>query len=173
MNENIKIIKNKINNKELKLFLNKPFVDMIKFVVDIEKEVMYKINLQRKGLNKQFFRVDLIVKDKNTNREIGVECKTLKDSNNFRKLMAGVGQAYILQRVFGLSYLAIEVEADMLPNKNSFEFYKRESLLENIHQELGIGILFVKNNVALVREARFVEPFAKTLFTNLKGESQK
>jgi len=40
MNENIKIIKNKINNKELKLFLNKPFVDMIKFVVDIEKEVI-------------------------------------------------------------------------------------------------------------------------------------
>ena len=49
----------------LKKFLDKPFKEVVKFVVDIEKEVMYKINLQRKGLNKQFFRVDLIVKDKN------------------------------------------------------------------------------------------------------------
>lgn len=135
----------------------------------IEKEVKYKINLPRSGLNKQFFRVDIVVNDKNTNHQIGIECKTLKDSNNFRKLMAGVGQTYILQRVFGLSYLAIEVETNILPNKSNFEFYKREALLENIYQEFGIGILFVKNNVSLVRGAKYVEPFAKSLFINFKG----
>ena len=40
MNQKIKIIKDKINNNELRLFLNNPFVDMIKFVVDIEKEII-------------------------------------------------------------------------------------------------------------------------------------
>ena len=136
---------------------------------EIKKEVKYKINLPRRGLNKQFFRADVIVIDKNTNQKIGIECKTIKDSDNFRKLMAGVGQAYILEKVFGLSYLAIEVEAEMSSDKNSFEFYKRGALLENIHHDLGIGILLVKNNVSLVKKAKFVKPFAKTLFTNLKG----
>ncbi|GEM_PF-5838947 len=137
---------------------------------EIKKEVPYKINMPDLGLNKQFFRVDIVVTNKNTNQQIGVECKTLRESGNFRKLMAGIGQAYILQRVFGLSYLAIEVEPDMLPNKNSFEFYKRVTLLENIHRELDIGILFVKNNVSLIREAKFVEPPTKTLFINLKDK---
>ncbi|MDD2777646.1 MAG: hypothetical protein PHI16_01950 [Methanocellales archaeon] len=135
---------------------------------EIKKEVQYKINLPKTGLNKQFFRVDIVVTNKNINQKIGVECKTLRDSSSFRKLMAGIGQAYILQRVFGLSYLAIEVEPDMLQNKNPFEFYKRVTLLPNVHQELGIGILLVQNNVILVEEAKFVEPFAKTLFINLK-----
>lgn len=36
----MKIIKEKINNKELRLFLGKPFDDMIKFVVDVEKEII-------------------------------------------------------------------------------------------------------------------------------------
>lgn len=137
---------------------------------EIKKEVPYKINLSKTGLNKQFFRVDIVVTNKNTNQQIGVECKTLGESSSFRELMTGIGQAYVLQRVFGLSYLAIEVGPDMLPNNNSFEFYKRVTLLENIHQELGIGILFVKNNVSLIREAKFVEPPAKTLFINLKDK---
>ncbi len=139
---------------------------------EIEKEVKYKINIPEQGLNKQFFRVDIVVTDKSTNQQIGIECKSLKDSNNFRKLMAGIGQAYVLQRVFGRSYLAIEVEADMLPNRNNFKFYKRETLLENVHQELGIGVLFVKNNVSLVRESRYEVPFAKTLFINLKRKRE-
>lgn len=128
----------------------------------IEREVQYKINLPRHGLNKQFFRADIIVKD--NNQEIGVECKTTKDSNNFRKLVAGIGQAYILQRVFGQAYLAIEVEPFILPRRKSFEFYKRESLLENAHQELGFGILLIKSNVSLVRKPKHTKPVAKSLF---------
>jgi len=137
---------------------------------EIQKEVIYKINLPRPGLNKQFFRVDITVNDSSKNKQIGIECKTLNDSNNFRKIMAGVGQAYILKRVFGLSYLAIEVESDMLPDKNSFGFYKREALLENIHQELGIGILLVKNNVILIRDAEYEKPVANTLFIDIRGK---
>ena len=40
MDLNIKIIKSRINNQELHEFLNRPFVDMIKFVVDIDKEII-------------------------------------------------------------------------------------------------------------------------------------
>jgi len=131
---------------------------------EIEKEVQYKINLPRPGLNKPFFRVDIVVTDKRTNQQIGIECKTIKDSNNFRKLMTGIGQAYILQRVFGKSYLAIEVEPDMLPNKKAFEFYKRYILFVNMHLDTKIGILFVKNSVCFIEEAEYIEPVAKTLF---------
>lgn len=38
--ENIKIIKEKISDDELRSFLGKPFDDMVKFVVDIEKEIV-------------------------------------------------------------------------------------------------------------------------------------
>lgn len=38
--ENIKIIKEKISHDELMSFLGRPFDDMIKFVVDIEKEII-------------------------------------------------------------------------------------------------------------------------------------
>ncbi|MFH0972839.1 MAG: DUF5674 family protein, partial [Patescibacteria group bacterium] len=40
MEQNIQIIKEKISNKELKSFLGKPFDDMVKFVVDIEKKIV-------------------------------------------------------------------------------------------------------------------------------------
>jgi len=40
MNQDIKIIKERISENELRLFLNKPFVDIIKFVVDVEKEII-------------------------------------------------------------------------------------------------------------------------------------
>ena len=41
MNQNnIKIIKEKISEDGLRLFLGKPFNDMIKFVVDVEKEIL-------------------------------------------------------------------------------------------------------------------------------------
>ncbi len=38
--ENIKIIKEKVSESELRSFLGKPFDDMVKFVVDVEKEIM-------------------------------------------------------------------------------------------------------------------------------------
>ncbi len=40
MNQDIKIIKEKISGDELKSFLGRPFDDMVKFVVDIEKEII-------------------------------------------------------------------------------------------------------------------------------------
>jgi hypothetical protein len=40
MEDYIKIIKEKISEEELKNFLGRPFGDMIKFVVDIEKEII-------------------------------------------------------------------------------------------------------------------------------------
>lgn len=40
MEQDIKIIKEKISQDELRLFLGKPFIDMVKFIVDIEKEII-------------------------------------------------------------------------------------------------------------------------------------
>lgn len=40
MEQNIQIIKEKISRAELKSFLGKPFIDMVKFVVDLEKEII-------------------------------------------------------------------------------------------------------------------------------------
>lgn len=40
MNLDIKIIREKISKDELRSFLGKPFYDMIKFVVDVEREII-------------------------------------------------------------------------------------------------------------------------------------
>lgn len=131
----------------------------------IEKEKRFKINLQKSGLNKPYFIVDIFVFNNDTNQSIGVECKSLTDSNNFRKLCAGVGQAYVLHRRFGLSYLAIEVNENMLPDNDAFKFYKRVALLPNVNDELGIGILLVSNRVVCVGEPKYKEPESVTLFS--------
>jgi len=133
----------------------------------IEKEKRYKIDLQEPiiGLNKPYLIVDIVVTDNNT--KIGIECKSLTDSNDFRKLCAGVGQAWVLKRRFGLSYLAIEVNQKMLPDNDPFKFYKRVALLPNVNDELGIGILLVNENdvVICVGEPKYEEPASVTLFT--------
>lgn len=40
MDQDIKIIKEKISEEKLKSFLGKPFDDLIKFVIDIEQEII-------------------------------------------------------------------------------------------------------------------------------------
>lgn len=40
MESEIKIIKKRISNDELMVFLGKPFSEMIKFVVDVEKQII-------------------------------------------------------------------------------------------------------------------------------------
>ena len=40
MEQNIKIIKEKISEAELRQFLNQPFADMIKIVVDVSQEII-------------------------------------------------------------------------------------------------------------------------------------
>lgn len=132
----------------------------------IEKEKAFRINLERPGLKKPFFRIDAIVTE-NTGEKIGIECKTLKDWIRFRDLMAAIGQTWILQKVFGRSYLALEVVENMLPNKDAFKFYKLLSAVENAHHELGFGVLLVGNNVYCVRRPKKTTPDAKSLFVPL------
>ena len=132
---------------------------------NIEKEVQYSINLPELEMKKQFFQVDVVVTD-DTGKTIGVECKSLRDSNTFRKLSTGIGQAYILQKVFGKSYLALE--SRQCWSSNRYELSKRTSLLPNISRELGIGILFVDNEVECVEKPRLVKPAASSLFVPKK-----
>jgi len=132
----------------------------------------YKISFPIKGLNKPYFRVDLIVIDPDTKRKIGVECKSIRDSNTFRKLCAGFGQAYVLQRVFGCSFLAIETNEDMLPDRDPFKFYKRISLLPNINREFGIGVLLVGNSVYCVNEPNRIYPLADDLFIPMRKNNK-
>lgn len=138
----------------------------------IQREKQYKISLQDLELNKQYFIVDIIVTDIDKNQEIGVECKSLADSKNFRGLCAGIGQAWVLKRRFGLSYLAIEVNQEIFPENDPFKFYKRVALLPNANVELGIGILTVNENdiVTCVGEAKYEKPASVTLFTPRKKE---
>ncbi len=132
----------------------------------------YKISFPIKELNKPYFRVDLIVIDPDAKRKVGVECKSIRDSDTFRKLCAGFGQAYVLQRVFGCSFLAIEVNEDMLPDRDPFKFYKRISLLPNINKECGIGVLLVGNSVYCVDEPYRVNLLADDLFIPMRKNNK-
>jgi len=138
--------------------------------LEIEKEVGYKITLPNVILKQSFFRVDIVLSDKNTGKEIaGIECKSISDSGKFRELMAGVGQAYVFTKYYGRAYLALEVREDMLPGRRDYDFWKREAILENMHQDFGVGILFVTpNGVSCVREAKYSETPADTLFTRVR-----
>lgn len=131
-----------------------------------EKEKQYGISLSNQ--NKVFFRIDLVVSDKNTGQQIGVECKSINDSDCFRDLCCGIGQAYVYQKRFGFSYLAVECSESWIRDRN--ELLKRTALLPNISSELGIGILLVDNEVVCVEEPKSVKPVANSLFPAKRGK---
>lgn len=133
----------------------------------IEKEKQYSISLSNQ--NKVFFQVDLVVSDKDTGQQIGIECKSINDSNCFRDLCCGIGQAYVYRKRFGLSYLAIECSESWIRDRN--ELLKRTTLLPNISRELGIGILLVDTEVVCVEEPKPAKPVARTLFITKKKKA--
>lgn len=129
-----------------------------------EKEKVYKINPTLSGgISKPYFRVDIIGKDSSGKEKIGIECKTKKDHNTFRKLAAAIGQGYVLGKTFGKSYIALEVDYSF---KNKAKL-SRYAWLRNIRKELGIGFLLVGKKVVKIEEAQKIKPVANTLFIRM------
>jgi len=128
----------------------------------IEKEKQYSISLSKKSRSKQYFCVDLVITDENSGQQIGVECKSIRDSDIFRDMCCGIGQAYVYSKKFGLSYLAIECSEGWL--RDEYQLNKKTALLPNVSRELGIGILLVDNEVECVEQPRLVKPVASSLF---------
>ncbi len=129
-------------------------------------ERVYKISADLAGISKPYMRIDVVAKNKSGREIFGVECKTINDHKTFREIATAIGQAYVLKRMFGRAYIALEV------NKSFLEKYKtvRYSWLTNINDELGIGVIFVNRNVVLIEEAKYEEPGATTLFVPLASK---
>lgn len=132
----------------------------------IEYEKVYKISPELAGISKPYMRIDIVCKDKFGREIFGVECKTLNDHKTFREVAAAIGQAFVIKRMFGKAYIALEV------NDSFLEKYKtvRYSWLTNINDELGLGIILVNRKVSLVEEAKYDEPGATTLFMPLASK---
>ncbi len=130
--------------------------------VFIEEEVKFNMNIEDKGIEiTNVLIVDLLITSKDR-QQIAIECKTIKDAHTIGKIFGGVGQAFLYSKIFGWSYLALEVN-DKLTRKKR-EFWKRV-VLTNVNRELNIGIFLVAANVFEIEKPNFVFPNAVTLFT--------
>lgn len=132
--------------------------------IKTEKERFYKITERIAGVARPYLRVDIVGKNKLGEEVFAIECKTINDHKQFRDLAAAIGQAYVLKKMFGKAFIALEV------NPSFQDKYKlsRYQWLTNINRELGIGIIFVGKRVVLIEDARKEDAKAKTLFIPMK-----
>ncbi len=147
---------------EIKQKLKEFFIEKGSYV---EEEVVFRMRLEEKGLTfTNILRVDLLITSP-SRHQIGVECKTIKDASSLGKIFGGVGQAFLYSKIFGWSYLALEVNENLA--QKGREFWKRVTLT-NVNEELNIGIIVVGNNVIEIERPVFVYPQAATLFLRNK-----
>lgn len=112
------------------------------------------------------FRVD-IVAEKGA-EVVGVECKGTSEVRKFSDLCTGIGQAYVLQRRFGRSYLALSVD-----NKTANKVYRLgKNIIHNVSNEVGFGVLLVGKRMILQEPIQPSEPIAETLFAEHKRTKQ-
>ena len=135
---------------------------------EIKKKVKMYISLSPS--NYHYFEVDIVVTEGNSNK-IGVECKSLTDSNTFRDLCCGIGQAYVYQKKFGRSFLAVECSEKWLSDKH--EMLKRRALFPNINIALNIGILLVSEKVVCIENGRRMNSVADSLFIEKKDVKRR
>lgn len=130
-----------------------------------KKEVIYQLNPQSvDGISKPYFRVDVVGFNKNGKGVLGIEIKSMRDHDTFRKTATAIGQAMILRAAFGRAIIVFEVDQTYKEN------YKRSRYqwLTNIHSEQGLGIAFVQDLVALIEPPKQGKAPARTLFIRLK-----
>jgi len=133
--------------------------------VFIEEEVSFNMNIEERGIElTNVLIVDLLITSQNR-QQVAIECKTIKDAHTIGKIFGGVGQAFLYSKIFGWSYLALEVNEELTRKKR--EFWKRV-VLTNVNQELKIGILVVADNVFEIEKPSFIYPEAATVFTRSK-----
>ena len=104
------------------------------------------------------FKVDIVAEKED--ERIGVECKSTSEVQTFRDLCTGIGQAYVLQRVFGRSYLALSVD-----NKTANRVYRMgKNIVHNVSNEVGFGVLLVGKRLVHMEPIRPSEAIGGTLF---------
>jgi len=104
------------------------------------------------------FRVDIIAEK--GPEKIGVECKGTREVQKFRDLCTGIGQAYVLQAIFGRSYLALSVD-----NKTADKVYRMgKNIIHNVSNEVGFGVLLVGKKIVSMELIQPSEPIGGTLF---------
>ncbi len=138
----------------------------------VEEEVWFDMTIPEKATHSRFlrvFRIDLLVTTPHK-AQIGVECKTVKDAFDFRKILTGLGQSFLYARIFGWSFLALEVNEEWLENRR--EMFKRV-WLTNPSRELGFGVLFIREDVVQIELPLFRQPLADTHFMRTKTNEGK
>ena len=133
-----------------------------------EPEVTYQLNPQVvDGISKPYFRADIVGFNSKGKEVLGIEIKSMRDHDTFRKTATAIGQAMILKAAFGKAIIIFEVDQTYKEN------YKRSRYqwLTNIHSEQGIGIAFVQDLVALIEPPKQGKAPARALFTRLRRGS--
>ncbi len=129
-----------------------------------ETEVTYRLNPQVvDGISKPYFRADVVGFNTKGKEVLGIEIKSMRDHDTFRKTATAIGQAMILKAAFGKAIMVFEVD-------QTFKSYKlgRYQWLTNINSEQGIGVAFVQKSVALIEPPKQGKAPGRTLFTRLK-----
>jgi len=104
------------------------------------------------------FRVDIVAEKEN--EKIGVECKSTSEVQTFRNLCTGIGQAYVLQAVFGEAYLALAVD-----NEIADTVYRMgKNIIHNVSNEVGFGVLLVGKRMVPMEPIQRSQPIGGTLF---------
>ncbi len=92
---------------------------------------------------------------------LGIEIKSLRDHNTFRKTATAIGQAMILRAAFGRAIMIFEVD-------QTFKDYMlgRYQWLTNMNSEHGIGVALVQNSVVLIEPPKQGRAPARSLFVS-------
>lgn len=133
-----------------------------------EKEQCYQLSPQVVDISKPYFRVDIVGFNRKGKEVLGIEIKSLRDHDTFRKTATAIGQAMILKAAFGRAIMVFEVN-------ETFRDYKlgRYQWLTNINSEYGIGVAVVQNDVALIEPPRQGRAPARTLFVRYASSGNR
>jgi len=78
--------------------------------VTFAKERIYQLTSRVVGISRPYFRVDIVGFNKSGKEVLGIEIKSLRDHNTFRKTATAIGQTMILQAAFGRAIMVFEVD---------------------------------------------------------------
>jgi hypothetical protein len=132
------------------------------------RERIFQLTPRVVGIRKPYFRVDIVGVNKEDKEVLGIEIKTLRDHDSFRKTATAIGQSMILRAAFGRAIMIFEVD-------QTFRDYKlgRYQWLTNINSEYGIGVALVQNSVALIDPPKRGRAPARSLFVRYGPEGTK
>lgn len=124
-------------------------------------ERIYQLTPRIVGVSKPYLRVDIVGLNRSEKEVLGIEIKSLRDHNTFRKTATAIGQAMILRAAFGRAIMIFEVD-------QTFKDYMlgRYQWLTNMNSEHGIGVALVQNSVVLIEPPKQGRAPARSLFVS-------